>query len=218
MKIATWNIERPTKTTLRNKKIIEELNIIAPDILILTESNEAIHLGNNYQYHHTTVLDPAYYKEGEKRVSIYSKYKLIETFQTFRGDTSLCIHLETPLGNLAVYGTVIGVYGNRRTDFTQDLHLQLLDFNNIAANNLFCIAGDLNMSFSDNYYHTKIGRDKLNESFNDLNLHNTTAGIPQNIDHIILSNEFIKGRELKVQCWNLDKKLSDHIGLALEIL
>lgn len=48
MKIATWNIERPTKTTNRIKRIIHSLQEVDPDILILTETNEAVNLGETY--------------------------------------------------------------------------------------------------------------------------------------------------------------------------
>jgi endonuclease/exonuclease/phosphatase family metal-dependent hydrolase len=71
------------------------------------------------------------------------------------------------------------------------------------------------MSFGDNYYFTEDGRQKLNASFEKLGLTNLTADIPENIDHIILSNEFIKGKSISVSEWNRDKKLSDHIGVCV---
>ena len=76
----------------------------------------------------------------------------------------------------------------------------------------------MNMSFSDNYYFTKSGRNKLNLSFKKLNLNNTTASIPQNIDHIILPFHLLNDKEVNMTTWNLDKKLSDHIGVTIEIL
>ncbi len=78
MKIATWNIERPTKTTSRIKQIIDSLQKVDPDILILTESNEAVLLGEAYNYFHTDILLELFYKEGERRTSIYSMYPLIK--------------------------------------------------------------------------------------------------------------------------------------------
>ena len=38
------------------------------------------------------------------------------------------------------------------------------DLQNSACTN-FCIGGDLNISFGDNYYYTEEGRNKLNASF-----------------------------------------------------
>ena len=217
MKIATWNLERPNRLTSKNRSIIECLTKINADILILTESNEIINLGDTYNYFHTSKLEAPYYKEGERRVSIYSKYNSVGNIKTFREDTSICVSLKTPLGDLAVYGTVIGVHGNRRQSFMTDLDEQLLDFDRIAKNNNFCIGGDFNMTFSDNYYYTKEGRQKLISSFENLKLINLTADIPWNIDHIVLTRTFVDDRHIELETWNIDKSLSDHIGVAVEI-
>ena len=220
MKIATWNIERPKKTSKKNSMIIDCLQKLDADILILTETNEIIQPAGNYKCFHTTELKESFYKEGERRTSIYSKYESVGQFDTFRDDTSLCISLRTPFGDLAVYGTVIGINGNRRHNFNEDLNHQLADFEKIAANANFCIAGDLNMTFSDNYYYTDDGRKKLNNVFARLNLVNLTADIPENIDHIIISEDFIKNRHFEFDFWNKEKnkgKLSDHIGVFVTI-
>jgi endonuclease/exonuclease/phosphatase family metal-dependent hydrolase len=217
MKIATWNLERPTKTSKRNPAIIDSLLKINADILILTETNEIINLGDRYTYFHTAKLEGPFYKEGERRVSIYSKYKSLEHIESFRRDTSICERLQTPLGSLAVYGTVIGIFGNRNKGFMEDLDQQLLDFGRVTEKGDFCLAGDLNISYSDNYYFTKEGRSKLNASFEKLKLINLTAGIAQNIDHIIVSRAFVGDRPKSIKTWNDDKRLSDHIGVAVEI-
>lgn len=145
------------------------------------------------------------------------KFPLILQFDTFRSDTSICVRFFTPLGELSVYGTVIGIYGNRNSGFLEDLDLQMEDFDKLAQTNNFCIGGDLNTSFSDNYYFTQEGRLKLNTAFAKLDLLNLTACIPQNIDHIILTKNLIGERNIKIETWNLDKKLSDHMGVAVEI-
>lgn len=96
-----------------------------------------------------------------------------------------------------------------------DLDQQIIDFDKFGKANNFCICSDLNMTFSDNYYYTKTGRQKLNTSFGNLNLVNTTAGIPENI---ILSKSFIENRQIITQTWNMDKKVSDHIGVSVDII
>lgn len=221
MKIATWNIERPKKTGVRVPRIIESLEKVDPDILILTETNEAVYLGEGYNYFHTDILQESFYKEGERRTSIYSKYQLTGNHVTFRADTSICTKLKTPFGDLAVYGTVIGINGNRRKNFDADLEKQLEDFERISVNENFCenfcIGGDLNMSFGDNYYFTQDGRKKLINSFEKLKMTNLTAGILENIDHIVISNQFLKGKTYKSTEWNRDKRLSDHIGVCVTI-
>ncbi len=217
MKIATWNVERPKKTGTRVKHLVDCLKAIDADILILTESNDAISFGDDYNYFHTDSLQESFYKEGERRTSIYSKYPLTATLPTFRADTSISTKLKTPFGELAVYGTVIGINGNRRKNFDADLDQQLEDFEKISAKENICIGGDLNMTFCDNYYYTKEGRLKLNNSFSALKLTNLTASIPENIDHIIISDAFMKGKSVQLFEWNRDKKLSDHIGVCVTI-
>ena len=218
MKIATWNLERPNKSTRKNQAIIECLTAVNPDILILTETHEILDLGKSYHIIHSSKLETTYYKEGERRVSIYSKYIILEEFVTFSNDTAICVKLDTPFGQLVVYGTVIGVHGNRRESFNTDLEKQLEDFERLAPNNNFCIAGDFNMSFSDNYYHTNDGRQKLTTSFERSNLINLTADIKNNIDHIVISKSFIGDRITKKEFWNEDKKSSDHMGVAIELI
>lgn len=217
MTIATWNLERPQKTSKRLPAIIDCIKKINPDILVLTETTEFIDLGEEYHFFHSAKLPIPYYKEGERRVSIYSKYRPVKALPTFRNDTSICVKFETPLGNLDVLGTVIGIYGNREKSFNEDLELQLTDFFNIGYPGRACIAGDFNMSFSDNYYYTKDGRKKLKEFFKPLNLHVLTEKIPQNIDHIVLSAYFRGERSFRCETWNTDKSLSDHIGVAIVI-
>ena len=217
MKIATWNIERLQKR--KNKEIIQAIKQINADILILTEASDLIDLSNDFPFNSKTILlqnSNNNYRTDERRVIIYSKYPIIQTIKTYDDKTSCCVEIETTFGNLIVYGTIIGIYGNRRKCFLEDLEKQITDINKISQSTNFCLAGDLNISFSDNYYFTKIGREKLNDVFSKNNLINKTKDIPQNIDHIIISANFIENPIYKTTTWNHDKLLSDHIGVCVE--
>ncbi len=218
MKIATWNLERPTKQSSRLTKIQDILITLDADILILTETNRFIDLGSSYYSFHSSSLSNQMYKEGEIRSSIYSKYPSLAKISTFNEETSICEVLDTPIGNIAVYATIIGIYGNRHPNFKTDLELQLLDFKSIGTQYPICIVGDFNMSFCDNYYYTKEARDKLNKSFNELGLVNLTDKVQNNIDHIAISQGLLNVSEANCQVWNLDKKLSDHIGLMVDLI
>lgn len=217
MKIATWNIERLQKR--KNKEIIQAIKQIQADILILTEASDLIDLSDDYPFNSKTILlqnSNNNYRTDERRVFIYSKYPISQTIKTYDERTSCCAEIETPFGNLIIYGTIIGIYGNRRKCFLEDLEKQLIDINKISQSTNFCLAGDLNISFSDNYYFTTIGREKLNDVFSKNNLINVTKDIPQNIDHIIISANFNKNAICKTTTWNHDKQLSDHIGVCVE--
>ena len=69
MKIATWNIERQSKSGKKSDSIIDTLKAVNPDVLILTETNEAIDLGEEYKVFHTSKPTEIFYKEGETRVN-----------------------------------------------------------------------------------------------------------------------------------------------------
>ena len=218
MKIATWNLERPTNQSSRLKNIQDILIALDADIIILTETNKFIDLGYSYYSYHSSSLSNPMYKLGELRSSIYSKYPSLAKIKTFNQETSICEVLDTPVGNIAVYATIIGIYGNRHPNFKTDLELQLQDFKSIGTQYPICIAGDFNISFCDNYYYTKEARDKLNKSFNELGLINLTDKVQNNIDHIVISQQLLSVSEVKCHVWNLDKKLSDHIGVMVDLI
>ena len=126
MTIATWNLEglKYSKETAKIISILEEQNA---DILVLTEYDEKVNL-INYPYQMATrslaELQPGYYKSSEKRVIIYSKYKIVNELPTYDEYTSCCAEIKTERGNLLVYGTIIGVFGNRNENFNTALPKQ----------------------------------------------------------------------------------------------
>ncbi len=218
MKIATWNLERPISHANRLTKIQDILFALEADILILTETNKLIDLGSKYYSYHSSSLSNPMYKVDEVRSSIYSKYPSLFKINTFNEEIAICEVLDTPIGNIAVYATIIGIYGNRHPNFKTDLELQIQDFKRIWNQCSFCIAGDFNISFGDKYYYTKEGRNKLNSTFNELGLVNFTNKVLNNIDHIVISQELLSVSEVNCQVWNLDKKLSDHIGVMVHLI
>ncbi|MEY4875575.1 MAG: hypothetical protein RL708_724 [Bacteroidota bacterium] len=222
MKIATWNVERLIKN--KNQSVLDCLKIVDADILILTETSSVINPKNNYsamaadELINDANVEKGYYKAGENRTTIWSKFPFTTQLKTYDNFTAVCNEIQTPLGKLIVYGTVIGIHGNRRESFKVDLEKQMTDWKTICEKGSICIAGDFNISFSDNYYFTNEGREKLNSFFSQNELINTTEKIPQNIDHIVISKSFLENKNYKVlPTWNDDKKLSDHIGVCIEI-
>lgn len=122
MKIATWNIER-----LKHKRelavILRSCKDIGADILVLTETDEQARPDFPFCYKtpELSEIRPSYYKPTENRVSIYTRYKAIRQHQTYDKFTALCVEPETERGNLLVYGTIMGIYGNRDPNFAADL-------------------------------------------------------------------------------------------------
>ena len=216
MKIATWNIER-LKHKRQLEKILNACEQLNSDIMTLTETDEQVQLKYNYSFKTPPLheIQPKYYKMTENRISIFTNYKCIRQYETYDKYTALCIELETELGNLIVYGTIIGIHGNRRPSFNQDLLQQVKDFNRLSAINNFCVCGDFNCSFADNYYFTKLGRDTLLQAFSDSHIKLLTGKQVECIDHIAITDKFMSDNKVDVEEWNIDKKLSDHKGIAV---
>jgi len=217
MKIATWNVER-LKHKSKLAQIHENIEKINADILVLTETDSRINTGN-YKYRIDSSFQlkrenyPNYYLPTENRITILTNYEVIKQHETYDKDTTLCVELKTPKGNLIVYGTIIGIYGNRNHNFKVDLDKQLKDFDKLSKENSLCIIGDYNISFKDNYYYTKEGRNKLENSFTQNNITLHTREKLACIDHIAISTLFTQGVKTEAKEWNEDKKLSDHKGI-----
>jgi endonuclease/exonuclease/phosphatase family metal-dependent hydrolase len=201
---------------MRNSGIIEELHKVDADILVLTETHSIINPGREYHQVSSNALcetNGIHYRKGEIRATVWSKVATTHEATTYDPNTSVCTLLPTALGELNVYGTVIGVFGNRNSSFLPDLRKQISDWAHIAKTGNICIAGDFNLSFNDSYYYTQAGRHLITTCFDELGIKNLTHGLTNNIDHIAVSESFVKSAKFETGVWNEDKKLSDHIGV-----
>jgi endonuclease/exonuclease/phosphatase family metal-dependent hydrolase len=191
---------------------------------VLTETDEQVRPNFRYGFHTPKVTEappdyflPAIYKPAENRVSVFANYPCLKQHETYDKYTAICVELETELGNLLVYGTIIGVVGNRHPSYKSDLIRQAGDFERLSKLGHLCICGDYNCSFADNYYFTCFGRDTLLKSFSDNGICLLTKKQLECIDHIAISNKFFPNGNANIWEWNTDKSLSDHKGLMAEI-
>lgn len=220
MRIATWNAER-LKHKKYSDKMIFECEKICADILVLTETD--MRLRPNFRYcFHTPVLkgvtDPAAYRETENRVSVFTNYRCAGQHSTYDENTSICVELETDRGNLLVYGTIMGITGNRCAAYGKEPEKQLEDIKRFAeAGFCICVAGDFNCTFCDSYYFTKYGRSLILSAFAESDISILTENVSQCIDHIAVSGKFIGNADIRINEWNLDRSLSDHKGIVVEI-
>ena len=203
---------------------MEEIRLICEnlraDILVLTETDARLH--PNYRCAcHTLLLseeEPVYYNPTENRVSVFTNYPCTAYYTTYDPRTALCVELETERGALLVYGTIIGVFGNRHPGFKRDIVEQVKDYKRLAdTGKPLCVIGDYNLSFSDNWYYTGFGRETLIQSFKENHLRLLTAERAKCIDHIAVSEDFIGNCGVEIQEWNLEKKLSDHKGIMVTV-
>lgn len=163
-------------------------------------------------------FEPSVYSATENRVSIYTNYPVIREYATYDSKTSICVELLTNRGNLLVYGTIIGIYGNRNSSFLPELKAQAEDIRRLSqAGKAICICGDFNCSFADNYYFTLDGRAALLDLFKEEQISLLTGNQSECIDHIAISSSFTGKAPHKTEEWNTDKRLSDHKGIAVTL-
>lgn len=219
MKIAAWNIERLKHNPDKLKAAIDE---IGADILVLTEYDERLKL--DYKYSFCTPTPPdidgtrfgtIHYNSTEHRVCVFTDYRCICRYEVADMYSSVCVKLETERGNLLVYGTIIGTH-DVTTTFPIDLKRQFPDFARFSGNDL-CVCGDLNCCFTGRCFPSKYGRDTLLKSFSENHIRLLTKEQPECIDHIAVSESFVDNSNIKIEEWNIDKKLSDHKGTAIVI-
>ena len=215
MKIVTWNLER-----LKNNQteiILSKLTELDADILILTETDSIINLGTKYSSISTQNLFKGYdgtpYKNTEIRTTIWTKFKIKKQHATYDNYTSVCAAIQTPLGLLNVYGTIIGVFNGKGERFESDMKSSSLDFEKLSGN--ICIAGDFNIALSGFAYPSHKARSEINEIFERLNLKCLTSEIKNSVEHIAISKSYLENCKTSIEIWNEDKKLSDHIGICI---
>jgi len=239
LKIATWNLMRPTTFSRRNANILHKLEDVDADILVLTETNSCIDLSKHYKTCFSTTplfqslsIGTGPYGQGENRVTIWSKFSGQRRSDMCNSHSGICALLKCDdWGELNIYGTILGIYGKNRgqyepvltrTDFQTAVEVQIIDWERLEGLGNLCIAGDFNTSLTGDYYVSNIGRPAINDCFKRLKIKVPTSDIPNNIDHIALSEKFLKDFDPNPQweTWNDAKdknQFSDHMGICLKL-
>jgi endonuclease/exonuclease/phosphatase family metal-dependent hydrolase len=156
------------------------------------------------------------YKAGECRTQIFTKYKILKQIQTFDAYNTIHLKVETPEGELSIYGGIIGVDGGTKKFFKRDLAGVLKDWSTLNKEENICLAGDFNTILKGHRWPSIDAVDSLLTAFKKLELTNLTLGVPMAVDHIVLSNTLVGKSNMKLETWNANKKLSDHIGVLVD--
>lgn len=229
MKIATWNLDRPTTSSPKNLQLLQELKDVDADILILTETNFVIDPGEKYTPLFSDLLPvPGLYKytHGENQTTIWSRYPL-SRIQTQHPSITTCAKVQTPNGDLSVYGTVIGILGpigRAKDDFLRNLSEQIQDWKKISSEHgNIAVIGDFNVCWNGEKF-PKTGREEIDRCFEELGILNLTRDVESNIDHIAISGSFLENARYDAdpRKWNTQKKLrkpklSDHMGVCVTL-
>lgn len=210
-----------TNTVERNRLFLNTLNEIDPDIIILTETNAVIDFGDKYFSVSTTPLPGSFegynYKSGENRATILSKYPFVRQFPTADHFTSVCAEVDTPFGQLIIYGTIIGFLGGLLHPFQNDLQKQTTDLVELVKQGNVCFAGDLNISFAGRPYPGKRVVNQVSELFDNLALMNLTKNYENSALHAVISYSFIENKLVKTERVFFTKDMSDHSLVTLTL-
>ncbi len=123
--------------------------------------------------------------------------------------------IDTPLGEITFYANIIGVFGGLNPRFTYDLTSQIQDFEKLLKSKNAFIIGEYNITTSGRFCSSNAARETLNSVLKNHQLINLTTSIDNNVDHISISQQVIQEMEVTIETCNLDKKLSDHIGVMV---
>jgi hypothetical protein len=204
MRIGTINMD-----WLKNKKslksfFLEEIEKQNLDFVIITETIESFNLSSTYNKIQTNTLpttgkyeylDYGAYNKGELsvRVAIFSKHQLIEQLDVIDKFTSVAGLYKTPIGEIIVYGTIIGTWGIQKQKEIAEKELDnfINDIEKLSTlNKQIIIVGDLNTSFKADEKRSLPQIDSRNvliNFFNQYSLAVTTKELKNCIDHIIIS-------------------------------
>jgi exonuclease III len=209
MKILSWNVNRHDgdlehESNETRKEHILEHNA---DVVILTNTRVRFHLGDPYKRIASAEMpsrhDGIDYKAGENRVSIYTKYPFKNKVKTYDSHSSVCQMIETPLGNLNVYGTILGANPDL---FESDLVEQKDDLERIEG--AICYAGDYNMSLVEPFMPNEEKVKKLQDFANEQKIAILTADFENLYNHVAVSKSFLKGNTTQIELFPVSEDIS----------
>lgn len=243
IRIATWNIDRPKQNgTTRNQKILEQVRKVNADIWILTETNASIIPESREPDPFSGFVGLASRPEspskpGQNKTTIWSRYGIKRSIETYDPDTIVCAEIDTPIGLMLVYGTIITYWNDTDKDYPEqwkkhqaEIDEHRKDWQKIFKkfpDHILCIAGDFNQNWDGTRWFPKV---KMNDdSVGQLLAHLTDHSLAcvtrkdirkemgfhrASVDHICLS-ERIANRNIKDDYWYVDG--FTHNGVCVDI-
>lgn len=233
LRIATWNLDR---SGIRKKDRVDgqlqEIVRQKADIWVLTETHNTVALPG----YKSVVSDPipGYHQAGEACAAIWSRWPL-KRVPTADNLATVCAELQTPLGLMLIYGTIItygadGVYEGIAKPW--ELHrkavaLQTDDWRRLRdeyPQHALCVAGDFNMNLDGRrWYGVNDAKEAVLSGLDTAGMYCATRAPLQDppynlsrstVDHICLSSQIATDERLVV--WE-GGNLSDHNGVMISL-
>ena len=111
VRIATWNLDHASNGKRPIELQIEQILRINPDILVLTESCQEVDLAMHGFRRFSCAKNE--YGKFCSEILIGPRVRLETQLNTFDETTAVCIQVETPVGEMIVYGTIITYHGDQ---------------------------------------------------------------------------------------------------------
>jgi len=237
MRIGTWNVEYAAGRD-KNDRRIRRLREMACDIWVLTETHDDLDLGPDY--HAVSTTQRVTGRAGARWTTIWSRCPITKEVSAGDSNRTVAALVESPLGPLVVYGTVLPWHSDLGPDASAKVWaehhrvvpMQAKEWARLRADYpeaALCVAGDLNMNLGGpHYYGTAKGRELLRDGLRDASLAcvTETERVPEGllshgpIDHICVSEQ-LASRATVVGAWEGRDgdgvRLSDHSGLVVAV-
>lgn len=238
LRVANWNVNRPV-SPIRVVNVNAAINAIAADIIVLSETHDALDPGYAYQASSMEGRDGRHGKQ-HRWVGIHSNFRL-EPQKTADACRTAAARIFHPSGPILVYGLVLPWKGSTWRDsatadaFAAALDLQIRDFSRLRSlypNDTFVALGDFNQDLvGARYAGSAKNGELLSKQLREACLITVTAGendpvrshSPRYacIDHICIANEG-KWKVDGVGVWpNAPSPvvgLSDHFGVYVDLI
>lgn len=243
MKIATWNLQRPSGIAApRTRRILKEIERVNADIWVLTETIEGLGPSDSHGRAYSGASDrPG--RPSERWIAIWSRFPIVEQYSTSDSARTAAVRIAPPgVAEVIVYGTVLPwigsawnkISGKGGAAFSAAVDVQKRDWARLSTKHKqldLVVAGDLNQDFSDkHYYGSKLNRAVLTNALTEVRLR-VAAEYPNDpvpnhahgrasIDHICVPVAGPRWERMTLSSWPAapapDLSLSDHFGLSLE--
>ena len=246
MRIATWNLDHASNSSRPISAQIRQIRMIDADILILTETCEAVDL-NSAGYKYAIPRNTNEY--GKYWSTIWSKFPITQQVDCYDNKTAVCALVVAPTGDVIVYGTIItwrDDKGPNKTSPPWSEHMKSISDHGNDWRSIqdklpgipLIVAGDFNQTRdgSTRTYGTKACRELLGaeltrsrltclttENFGDtgkLKSDPAKGWARNNIDHICVSEKVFQ--VVKVGAWDhftdSNQYMSDHNGVYVDVM
>lgn len=239
MRIATWNLARPSLSGVRAARIRRHIRNVDADVWVFTETRDGFSAGSEYT-RVTTSSTAADRSNGEHWVSIWSRHPAKAlTLVADPERTAAAEVTTTSIGKVVVLGTVLpwlsdgrypGISGGRA--FCAILERQAQEWRRLALEHdgAFVLLGDFNQDLAPrHYYGSKMGRVVLTLELtrsgmkcltggNDDPVWKRTGGSESSIDHVCIRDS---AHAVSVGVWPAPEergtRVSDHYGVWVDL-